>query len=56
MLWITAIILFTFWLVGVSVSYTFGGYLHILVGITLMMTVLQFIRGRVDLARRKQPM
>ena len=55
MLWVTAVIFFTFWLVGVSVSYTFGGYLHILVGITLMVTVLQFIRGRIDLARRGQP-
>jgi len=56
MLWVTAVILFTFWLVGVSVSYTFGGYLHILVGITLMVTVIQFIRGRIDLARRGQPL
>jgi hypothetical protein len=55
MLWITAVILFTFWLVGVSVSYTFGGYLHILVGIALTVMVLQLIRSRIDSARRKQP-
>ena len=30
MLWVTAVIFFTFWLVEVSVSYTFGGYLHFL--------------------------
>jgi hypothetical protein len=54
MLWITAVTLFSFWLLGVSVSYTFDGYLHILVGIALTVTLLQFIRGRIDLARRKQ--
>ncbi len=56
MLWITSVILFTFWLLGVLMSHTFGGYLHILVGITVVVTAVQFIRRRNDLAHLKQPM
>ncbi len=35
-------------------SDTFGGYLHILVGMALVVTVIQFIRRRNDLVRLKQ--
>lgn len=49
MLWNAAVNLFTLWLVGVLMSQTFGGYLHILVGITLVVTVIQAIRRRNDL-------
>jgi hypothetical protein len=52
-LWITSVILFTFWLLGILVSHTFGGYLHILVGLTLVLTTIQFIRRWNDLAHLK---
>lgn len=55
MLWTSGVILFTFWLLGVLMTQTFGGYLHILVGATLVVTTIQFIRRRNDLARLRRP-
>jgi hypothetical protein len=55
MLWNTAVNLFTLWLLGALVSQTFGGYLHILVGTTLVVTVIQVIRRRNDLVRLRRP-
>lgn len=37
-------------------SYTFGGYLHILLGITIVITVVQVVRRRKDLARLRSPL
>lgn len=54
MLWNTAVNLFTLWLVGVLMSQTFGGYLHILVGVTLVVAVIQLIRRRNDLVRLRK--
>jgi K+ transporter len=54
MLWTTSVIVFVFWLLGISESFTKGGYIHILLGISLAVVVIQFIRNRNDLVRAKQ--
>jgi hypothetical protein len=46
MLWTTSVIVFVFWLLGILMSYTFGGYIHIFLGIALVVTVIQLIRRR----------
>jgi hypothetical protein len=48
------VILSVFWLLGVLESFTVGGYIHILLGMSLAVVVIQFIRNRNDLARAKQ--
>jgi K+ transporter len=54
MFWTTSVILFLFWLLGISVPFTAGGYIHILLAMSLVTVVIQFIRGRRDLARAKE--
>jgi hypothetical protein len=48
------VILSVFWLLGVLESFTVGGYIHILLGMSLAVVVIQIIRNRNDLARAKQ--
>jgi hypothetical protein len=54
MLWMTSVMLFVFWLLSISDSFTLGGYVHILLGLSLVVVVIQLIRHRNDLARAKQ--
>ena len=54
MLWMTSVMLFVFWLLSISDSFTLGGYIHILLGLSLVVVVIQLIRHRKDLARAKQ--
>ena len=54
MLWTTSVILFVFWMLGISESFTAGGYIHVLLGMSLAVVVIQFARNRIDLAREKQ--
>ncbi len=46
MLEILATILIVLWLLGLVSSYTFGGFIHILLVIALVAVVLRLIRGR----------
>jgi hypothetical protein len=46
MLWTIFIILLIFWLFGMVSTYTFGGFIHILLVIALIVLVLQLISGR----------
>ena len=55
MLWTISVSLFTVWFLGVLMSYTFDGYLHILLGITIVITVVQVVRRRKDLGRLRSP-
>jgi hypothetical protein len=41
-----AIVLFLLWAVGMVTSYTFGGFIHILLAITVLVVTLRVIRGR----------
>jgi Family of unknown function (DUF5670) len=53
MLWTISVILSVFWLLGILESFTVGGYIHILLGMSLAVVVIQFIRNRNDLVRAK---
>jgi len=46
MLWTVAIILVVLWLVGLITSYTFGGFIHILLVIAVIVIVVNLIQGR----------
>jgi hypothetical protein len=46
MLWTIFVILLVLWLLGVVSSYTFGGFIHILLVIALVVLVFQLITGR----------
>jgi hypothetical protein len=46
MLWTIAVILLVLWALGMVTSYTFGGVVHLLLVIALVVVVFQFISGR----------
>ena len=46
MLWTIFVILLVLWLLGVVSSYTFGGFIHILLVIALVVLVIQLVTGR----------
>jgi Family of unknown function (DUF5670) len=52
--WMTSVIFFVFWLLGISDSFTLGGYIHILPLMILVVVMIQLIRNRNDLARTKR--
>ena len=46
MLWTIAIILLILWVLGLVTSTTFGGLVHILIVIAIIVVILQLVRGR----------
>jgi len=46
MLWTTFVILLVLWLVGVVTSYTFGGFIHIVLLLALITLVINLVSGR----------
>ncbi|MBU4542071.1 MAG: lmo0937 family membrane protein [Firmicutes bacterium] len=46
MLWTIAIILVVLWLLGFITSYTFGGFIHILLVLAVIVVILNLIRRR----------
>lgn len=46
MLETVAIVLVLLWLLGLLTSYTFGGLIHILLVIAIVVVLLRIIRGR----------
>jgi hypothetical protein len=46
MLWTILVVLFVLWLLGVVTSYTFGGFIHILLLVALAIFVINLIQGR----------
>jgi len=46
MLWTVFVILLVLWLVGLVASWTFGGYLHILLVIAIVLALIQILSGR----------
>ncbi|MDP2843427.1 lmo0937 family membrane protein [uncultured Acetobacterium sp.] len=46
MLWTVAIILVVLWLLGFITSYTFGGFIHILLVLAVIVVILNLIRRR----------
>lgn len=46
MLWTIFVILLVMWLLGLVTSYTFGGFVHILLVLAVIVLVFQLISGR----------
>ena len=46
MLWTIFVILLVLWLLGVVSSYTFGGFIHILLVLALVVLLINIIGGR----------
>lgn len=46
MLWTIFVILLVMWLLGLVSSYTFGGFIHILLVLALVVLVVNLLTGR----------
>ena len=46
MLWTFIVILLVLWLLGLVTSYTFGGVIHVLLIVALVVIVVRLIQGR----------
>lgn len=46
MLWTILVILFLLWLVGLLTAHTFGGLIHILLVIAVIVLVVRLLQGR----------
>ncbi len=46
MLWTIFVVLLVLWLLGLVTSYTFGGFIHILLVFALVVLVIQLFQGR----------
>jgi hypothetical protein len=46
MLWTIFVILLVMWLLGLVTAYTFGGLVHILLVLALVVLVIQLVQGR----------
>lgn len=46
MLWTIFVILLVLWLLGLVTSYTFGGFVHILLVVAVVVLLFQVIGGR----------
>ncbi|MFH2002041.1 MAG: lmo0937 family membrane protein [Planctomycetota bacterium] len=46
MLWTLAILFLLLWMLGLLSSYTFGGLIHILLVVALVVVIIRLIQGR----------
>jgi hypothetical protein len=46
MLWTLFVIMLVLWLLGMVTSYTFGGFIHLLLVLAVVALVFQLITGR----------
>jgi hypothetical protein len=46
MLWTIAIIFILLWALGLVTSYTLGGFIHVLVGVAVVLLLVRIIQGR----------
>ncbi|MGA8731381.1 MAG: lmo0937 family membrane protein [Terracidiphilus sp.] len=46
MLWTIFVILLVLWLLGIVTTYTFGGFIHLLLVVALVVLLIQLISGR----------
>ena len=42
-----AIVLVILWLIGLVSSYTMGGFIHVLLVVTIIVVLIRVIRGRI---------
>ena len=50
MIWTIFVVLCALWLLGLVTSYTFGGFIHLLLVVALVVIVFRFIQGRRGIA------
>jgi Family of unknown function (DUF5670) len=50
MLWTLVVILMVLWLLGITTSYTAGGFIHILLLVALVIVVIRLVQGRRPVA------
>ena len=46
MLWTITVILVLLWFIGLVTSYTMGGFLHVLLGIAVVVILINVLQGR----------
>ncbi|MGB2620732.1 MAG: lmo0937 family membrane protein [Candidatus Acidiferrum sp.] len=46
MLWTIFVVLCVLWLLGMVTSYTFGGFIHVLLIVAVVLLVFNLIQGR----------
>lgn len=46
MLWTITVILFILWIIGLVSSYTFGGWIHILLVLAIIVLIFNLLSGR----------
>lgn len=46
MLWTIIVLLLVLWLLGLITSYTFGGVIHILLVVALVVLIVRLVQGR----------
>ncbi len=46
MLWTIFVVLLVLWLLGMVTSYTFGGFVHLLLVLAVIVLVFQLVSGR----------
>ena len=46
MLWLIFVVMLALWLLGMVSSYTFGGFLHILLIVAIAAVLIRLIQGR----------
>ncbi|MGC1618787.1 MAG: lmo0937 family membrane protein [Candidatus Acidiferrum sp.] len=46
MLWTIFVVLCVLWLLGMVTSYTFGGFIHVLLVVALVLFIFNLIQGR----------
>ena len=46
MLWTITVILFILWIIGLISSYTFGGWIHILLVLAIIVLIFNLLSGR----------
>jgi len=46
MLWTITVILFILWIIGLVSSYTFGGWIHILLILAIIVLIFNLFSGR----------
>ena len=46
MLWTIAVLLLVLWVIGLVTAYTLGGFIHILLGLAVVVILINIIQGR----------
>ena len=46
MLWTIFVVLCVLWLLGMVTSYTFGGFIHVLLIVALVLFIFNLVQGR----------